>query len=410
MSLNLNKDIVIGSGTFTKVVQSSAFIDKTNFIYEFLTNRIEVILTTAPRRFGKTVIMNMVKLFLEIQLDEQNKIIKKEETYSYKVFTQQYRNKVLNISTANDLIRSHLACYPVIYLTFYDLKESKYVKVLKGIRSALYNSFEPHFHLKQSKELSSEQLIYLETYGSIEKFDKLDEEEIKRSLRLLCKLLYKHFKKRVYVLVDEYDGPVNFSIQTKSNDIDKINAILNSIYCSVFKDNEYLEKGFITGISDAVKTQCASGLNNITHFGFLKKHEFNQFYGFNQMEVNQLFMDFKIDPLKQKEAIFWYDGYTIESEETSNIFNVWSIINFVKSNQIKNYWPDTGNLSRSLFRITEIEILIENLIEDDFATFTPLEKLSVIDIKRLQELFDESHTFKLSEEYLTLFLSYFLLL
>ena len=117
MSLNPNKDIVIGSGTFTKVVQSSAFIDKTNFIYEFLTNRIEVILTTAPRRFGKTVIMNMVKLFLEIQLDEQNKIIKKEETYSYKVFTQQYRNKVLNISTANDSIRSHLTCYPVIFLT-----------------------------------------------------------------------------------------------------------------------------------------------------------------------------------------------------------------------------------------------------------------------------------------------------
>ncbi len=346
--------MLVGTDEFYDlVVNSDVFVDKSLMISEILQDSGKVILITRPRRWGKSLNMNMLQKFFEIEVDQYGNRLLLEQRVNNKLFVggrvdlglasgRKKLLKQLQIAQHSDIISEYQGQFPVISINFKDVKGSSYQEIESKIQMQIIKLYGRHRYLEQycqenAKLLSTSQKQQLTHYfnGNISKLD------IENSLGFLSELLFMHFGQKVYILIDEYDTPINSSYLEfghKSKEFEDVLKIFRGMFGSGLKTNPYLEKGVITGILRVAKANLFSDLNNVSEYSLLDE-DFSKFYGFTQDEVDGLLtiVPTSTDPEKIKD---WYNGYTFGGEV---IYNPWSIMQcLAHKGKLDHYWLDSG--------------------------------------------------------------------
>ncbi|NWO19642.1 AAA family ATPase [Leptotrichia sp. oral taxon 223] len=302
------KRLPIGISDFKRIIEESYYyVDKTGLISSILKDGANVNLFTRPRRFGKTLNMSMLRYFFDFENREENK----------KLFDN------LNISESE--YASEQGKYPVIFVSFKNIEENEWEDCyfeIKNLINKLYNDFEfIRKNLNQS-ELMEFDKIWL----------KQKEADWKNSLKILTKYLYDYYgKKKVVVLIDEYDTPIIQSYQ--AGYYKKAISFFKRFYGEALKDNEYLQFGIMTGILRIAKEGIFSGLNNLK-VNTIFSEKYSEFFGLTENEVIRAVKYYELE-YELEEVKKWYDGYQFGDSE---IYNPWSIINFLSAGQLRPYW------------------------------------------------------------------------
>lgn len=309
------KSLPIGISDYVRAQEEYYYVDKTLLIKEFLDKKPLVSLFTRPRRFGKTLNMDMLRVFFEI---------------SDKNTSKYFADK--NIWQCGEEYRSHQGKYPVIFLTFKDVKFDTWDVTIDKIRGLLQEEYGRHQELLNSDKLSQYEKEYFTKIISA----TANEVELTSSLERLSKMLASHYDKAPVIIIDEYDTPIQ---EGYSKDFyDEIIGFMRNFFSGAFKDNKNLSYGFLTGILRIAQESIFSGLNNLT-VNSLMDEEYDSFFGFTESEVKAMLSYYGVSD-KEEELKDWYDGYLFGSEE---IYNPWSVINYISKGCIPQaYWVNTG--------------------------------------------------------------------
>ena len=335
------KAVPVGIEDFERIVREDYYyVDKTLLIEELLINRAPVTLFTRPRRFGKTLNMSMLKCFFDVKNKEENK----------KLFE--------NLKIYNSEYMSEQGKYPVIFISLKDLKGDTWEKCFENLKKTMYKIFNKYEFVREKLNIVEKR-----------QFDKIweitgNERNFKTSLLDLSNYLNKYYGEKVIILIDEYDAPI-------INAFDKgyYNEAINffqTFYSSALKTNNSLKYGILTGITRIIKEGIFSGLNNLKVDTILNK-KYSEYFGLLESEVIEMLdyfgMKYKIEEVKE-----WYDGYIFGESE---VYNPWSIVNYIDNGEIKAYWANvSGNT------------LLENMLDhagesvyDDLKRFTDGESI-----------------------------------
>ena len=330
------KAVPVGIEDFERIINEDYYyVDKTMLIEELLINRAPVTLFTRPRRFGKTLNMSMLRYFFDVKDKEENK----------KLFE--------NLKIYNSEYMSEQGKYPVIFVSLKDLKEDTWEECLESIKDIMYKIFNEYSFLREKLNIVEKR-----------QFDKIweitgNERNFKTSLLDLSNYLNKYYGEKVIILIDEYDAPI-------INAFDKgyYNEAINffqTFYSSALKTNNSLKYGILTGITRIIKEGIFSGLNNLKVDTILNK-KYSEYFGLLESEVLEMLdyfgMKYKIEEVKE-----WYDGYIFGESE---VYNPWSIVNYIDNGEIKAYW---ANVSGNTLLENMLDHAGEN-VYDDLKRFT----------------------------------------
>ena len=309
------KALPIGISDYVRAQSEYYYVDKTLLIKEFLDKRPLVSLFTRPRRFGKTLNMDMLRVFFEIS---------KEDTSVY------FKNKA--IWQCGKGYTKHQGQYPVIFLTFKDVKFDSWEATIDKIKGLLQAEFGRHLELQNSDKLAE----YEREYFSKILEGKANEVDLTSSLENLSKMLCKHYGKAPIIIIDEYDTPIQ---EGYAKDFyDDIIGFMRNFFSGAFKDNKNITYGFLTGILRIAQESIFSGLNNLTVNSIMDK-DYDRFFGFTDLEVHKMMEYYDVSG-KYTELRDWYDGYLFGNTE---IYNPWSVINYISKGCIPQaYWVNTG--------------------------------------------------------------------
>ncbi|WP_341793678.1 MULTISPECIES: AAA family ATPase [unclassified Rickettsia] len=382
----------------TLLLNSDIFVDKSLMINELLEDSGEVILITRPRRWGKSLNMSMLQKFFEIEADENGVVLFEEDKVNHKLFIGGEvdlgikGNKILKpLKISNEkYAMDQQGQFPVILLNLKDVKGSSYQEIEKGIEKQIINLFINQRYLKKYYIINDNDLLDNVQKKQLERYfnGELTLEDIKDGLRFLCELLFKHFNQKVYILIDEYDTPINSAYVEFGNKQEEFNNVLKlfrGILGSSLKSNPYLEKGVITGILRVAKANLFSDLNNVREYTLLDK-PFSKFYGFTQKEVDELLtkVPTKTEPEKIKD---WYNGYNFGGEI---IYNPWSIMLCLSSEgTLDHYWLDSGGtgLIDKVLLSDEIQEDLQQLLEGKGITKKLYKQISFEEIENDKNTF-----------------------
>ncbi|MDD7078833.1 MAG: AAA family ATPase [Lachnospiraceae bacterium] len=309
------KPLPIGISDYVRAQSEYYYVDKTLLIKEFLDQKPLVSLFTRPRRFGKTLNMDMLRVFFEIS---------EEDTSRY--FTDEA------IWKCGEEYRSHQGKYPVIFLTFKDVKFGTWEATIDKIKGLLQEEYGRHQELTNSDKLSK----YEKDYFAKILEGTANEVELSSALEKLSKMLSAHYGKAPIIIIDEYDTPIQ---EGYSKDFyEEIIGFMRNFFSGAFKDNKNLSYGFLTGILRIAQESIFSGLNNLM-VNSVMDEAYDSFFGFTSEEVREMLNYYGVSE-KEGELKDWYDGYSFGSEE---IYNPWSVINYISKGCIPQaYWANTG--------------------------------------------------------------------
>ena len=309
------KPLPIGISDYVRAQSEYYYVDKTLLIKDFLDRKPLVSLFTRPRRFGKTLNMDMLRVFFEIS---------KENTGKY------FEDKA--IWKCGEEYRNHRGKYPVIFLTFKDVKFDTWEATIDKIKGLLQEEYGRHQELLASDKLSAYEKEY---FGKILD-SSANEVELTSALERLSKMLTSHYGKAPIIIIDEYDTPIQ---EGYAKDFyEEIIGFMRNFFSGAFKDNKNLSYGFLTGILRIAQESIFSGLNNLT-VNSVMDEEYDRYFGFTEDEVEQM-LDYYGVFEKEAELKEWYDGYLFGKEE---IYNPWSVINYISKGCIPQaYWVNTG--------------------------------------------------------------------
>ncbi|BBM57925.1 hypothetical protein JMUB4039_1907 [Leptotrichia trevisanii] len=302
------KRLPIGISDFKRIIEESYYyVDKTGLISSILKDGANVNLFTRPRRFGKTLNMSMIRYFFDFENREENK----------KLFNN------LNISESE--YASEQGKYPVIFVSFKNIEEDEWEDCYFEIRNLISNMYDEFSFIREKLD---ERKLY--EFDNI--WFKRDGADWKNSLKNLTKYLYDYYgKKKVVVLIDEYDTPIIQSYQ--AGYYKKAISFFKRFYGEALKDNEYLQFGIMTGILRIAKEGIFSGLNNLK-VNTIFSEKYSEFFGLTENEVIRAVKYYELE-YELEEVKKWYDGYQFGDSE---IYNPWSIINFLSAGQLRPYW------------------------------------------------------------------------
>lgn len=306
----------VGISDYRKAVSEYYYVDKTLMIRDFIDERPQVSLFTRPRRFGKTLNMDMLRVFFE----------KSEEDTS--VYFQD--KKIWNCGQE---YRSYQGKYPVIYVTFKDVKCDTWEAAYDFIAKILKNEFERHSELLDSDKLSCFEKKYITNVLN----GIADENDISMAFLNLSLMLHEHHGTAPIIIIDEYDTPIQQGYV--KGYYDKIVDFMRVLFSGGLKDNSHLSYGFLTGILRVAKESIFSGLNNIK-VNTILDNRYSQYFGFTSEEVKEM-ADYYGKPEKYEELCVWYDGYRFGKTE---IFNPWSVIGYFNNECVpQTFWQSTGS-------------------------------------------------------------------
>ena len=305
----------VGTTNYKKICEDSYYVDKTLLIKEILDEKVNVALFTRPRRFGKTLNMDMLRTFFEKTAEDTGRYFQDKKIW------QQ-----------GEKYTSHQGQYPVIFLSLKDIKARKWQYAFDALKYIISVEYMRHSELKRSSELEEADI---ELYNRIVK-NQAGYMEYVFSLQALSRMLHQHHKQAPVIIIDEYDTPIQEGFVNGYYD-DAVEFI-RSFFSAALKDNPHARQIVMTGILRIAKESIFSGLNNIRVFSVLDK-KFSEFFGFMTSEVQQMAAYYEqTDKLPELKA--WYDGYKFGDTE---IFNPWSVINYFSNNcQAMPYWVQTS--------------------------------------------------------------------
>lgn len=305
------KPLPIGIDDFKTIIEEDYYYaDKTKMIESLLDDGAGVTLFTRPRRFGKTLNMSMLNYFFNLKNKEENR----------KLFENLYISKSKYMNQQGE--------YPVIYLSFKDIKALNWEKcyfMTKRLITYLYNEFEFLREKLNKKDLSDFDKVWLDEEGA----------DWENSLKNLLRYLYEYHNKKVVVLIDEYDTPI---VSGYNNGYKKeVLDLYHSLYSTVLKSNMHLQFSVMTGILRIAKEGIFSGLNNLQVYNIFEKN-FSEYYGLTEEEVLEGLKYYNLE-YEKNDVKDWYDGYQFGNIE---VYNPWSIINFLDNGKLKPYWQGTA--------------------------------------------------------------------
>lgn len=310
------KPLPVGVSDYKVASSEYYYVDKTMLIKEFLDNRPLVSLFTRPRRFGKTLNMDMLRVFFE-KSDEDNSVY----------FTDKA------IWPYGKAYTAHQGRYPVIYFSFKDVKCSCWQETYEMITMLIAAEFRRHSDLASSDRLSDYEKGQ---FGRLAE-GKASSAEYQLSLNALSLLLHKHYGEKAVIIIDEYDTPIQQG--HTMGFYNEIIAFMRNFFSGGLKDNPHLAFGFLTGILRVAKESIFSGLNNLSIHSILDA-PYRSYFGFTKEEVRQM-LDYYGYGHKMDEVCAWYDGYRFGDME---IFNPWSVINYIAEGCFpKAFWQSTGS-------------------------------------------------------------------
>ena len=329
------KKVPIAVEDFKEIIkQDYYYVDKTKFIEDILNDGAKVKLFCRPRRFGKTLNMSTLNYFFDIKNKDENR----------KLFNGLY--------IENSPLIEEQGKYPVIFLSMKGISSTKFEDALDKIKDKISNLYINYSFLM---EVLNE--FEIDKFRDIAKGNS-NTAQLESSLLFLSKLLYKYYNQKVVVLIDEYDSPIMSAYE--KGYYNEMRDFLKSFYGDVLKTNEYLQMGVLTGIIRVAQAGIFSDLNNFISYTTLND-EYGQSFGLVEDEVKTMLDYYKIG-YEMLEVKKWYDGYSFGK---SDIYNPWSILNFVQFKELKSYWINTS----SNFMIRE---LLEHTGEEGLKT---LEKI-----------------------------------
>ena len=310
--------IPIGVSDYRLASTEYYYVDKTLLIRDILDERPLVSLFTRPRRFGKTLNMDMLRTFFELS---------EEDTSVY------FRNR--NIWKCGKKYHEYQGKYPVIFVSFKDVKCLTWEDTYANIRNLLQHEFERHLELMESPKLNSYDKKNLKTILDGE----ANTAEIEASFALLSELLHKHYEIAPIIIVDEYDTPIHQGYVRGF--YDSVIHFMRNLFSGGFKDNSHLSFGFLTGILKVAKESIFSGLNN-PKINTILDNRYSEYFGFTHEEVKDMAKYYQAED-KYPEICEWYDGYRFGN---TDIFNPWSVVNYFGNEcQPRAYWQSTGSNS-----------------------------------------------------------------
>ena len=323
--LRERRGLPIGTENFEKIIRNKNFyVDKTSFIEKIIKDSSDIKLFTRPRRFGKTLTLSMLKYFFDIEGRDENKELFKGLYISRSEY-MKYQGE-----------------YPVIFITLKDLKENTWEECLENISDimqSLYNDFE--FIREKLNEVERN------------KFNKIWTLEanttiLKKSLFNLIQYIYKYYGKKVVLLIDEYDSPLINAYE--KGYYSKAVSFFSTFYSTALKTNDNLQMGVLTGILKVVKEGIFSGLNNIKTYTVLDE-KYSDSFGLTEVDVEDAVREYglleNMDEVKR-----WYNGYKFGS---SDIYNPWSIVNYLDEGSLKAHWINTSSDTAILRLIREAD-------------------------------------------------------
>ncbi len=342
------KTVGIGLQDFRKIRDLNAFyIDKTKFIPEWWESKDEVTLITRPRRFGKTLMMSTVENFFSVD-HADGSLFESLEVWNHMEYRQLQ------------------GTYPVIMLSFSDIKENSYQEVRSKICESIVDLYNHYDFLARGELLNDREKEYFYKVSS-----DMPDSEVSISLRRLSGYLYKYYGKKTIILLDEYDTPV---LEAYTGGYwNELVTFTRSFFNATFKNNPYLERAILTGITRISKESIFSDLNNLKVVTTTSE-EYADCFGFTEDEVFSALEEYGMSDQKQ-EVKNWYDGFTFGS--LTDIYNPWSIINFLDTGKFQTYWANTSSnhLANELIQRgskdikTDLRIMFENMIHGWFADY-----------------------------------------
>lgn len=309
------KSLPVGISDYVRAQSEYYYVDKTLLIKEFLDKKPLVSLFTRPRRFGKTLNMDMLRVFFEIS---------EEETSKY--FTDKA------IWKCGEKYRAYQGKFPVIFLTFKDVKFNTWQDTINKIKNLLQAEYGRHQELLESSHLAE----YEKEYFSKVLNGTASEVDLSSALENLSRMLTAHYNKAPVIIIDEYDAPIQ---EGYSKDFyDEIIGFMRNFFSGAFKDNKNISFGFLTGILRIAQESIFSGLNNLS-VNSVMDDDYDQYFGFTSEEVHSM-MKYYGFTRKENELKEWYDGYRFGNTE---IYNPWSVINYISKGCVPlAYWVNTG--------------------------------------------------------------------
>ena len=333
--------IGIGESDFKMLrMQKLYFIDKSLYIKDIIDNTNKVVLVTRPRRFGKTLNMSMLKYFFDCDSKDSKELF-----------------KGLKIMEQGEKYTSQMGAYPCIYLTMKDLNVRKYEFMLMQLKTALMEIFFEKRYLLENEIPKGEKKVFNKILAA-----DINEMELLNSIRILTKLMFNYYSKPVMLFIDEYDVPLQTAyIEGYYEEAIKF---LRTFYVTTFKDNPYLKKTVLTGVSRVAKESIFSGANNFKVYTVLDD-EFADDFGITSEEVDKALKDFNLEGQKE-EVKKWYDGYRIGNVE--GIYNPWSLLNFLVDEKLVPYWVNTSSndlIKRTLKNSVTVKGKMERLLKGE---------------------------------------------
>ncbi len=335
------RTVAIGVQDFETIVTNNYFyIDKTDFIRGWWENGDSVTLITRPRRFGKTLNMNMVEKFFSLEYAGRSDLFEnlniwKEEKY-----------------------RKLQGTYPVIFMSFADVKETEFPSARKAICRNIKRLYNRHDFLLESDCLNEDEKdMYKKVDPEMENYIASD------SIRALADYLQRYYGKKPIILLDEYDTPMQEAYV--HGYWEEMVSFIRNLFNSTFKTNPYLERAIMTGITRVSKESIFSDLNNL-EVVTATSDKYADFFGFTQREVSDALKEFGLAD-REEEVKLWYDGFIFG--ETADIYNPWSILNFLDKKRFSTYWANTSSnsLVGKLIRegSKDVKIIMENLLKGE---------------------------------------------
>ena len=334
--------IAIGVSDFKMLrLKDNYFIDKSLFIKDIIDNQSVVVQIMRPRRFGKTLNMSMLKYYFDCTQKDSKKLF-----------------EGLKIMEQDEKYTSKLGAYPCIYITLKDVKGENYEEMMSALQTELVKIFKEHANLLKSEKLID---VEKEMFNTILNMNA-NNIQILNAIKLLVRLLNKEYGKPVLLLLDEYDVPLqNAYAQGFYKEAEQF---FKTFYVVTFKDNSYLEKAVLTGVSGLAKESIFSGANNFDVYTVLRT-EFSEDFGITSNEIEKVLSDFEVSQ-NLEEIKKWYDGYVIGN--TEGIYNPWSILNYLKNRELIPYWVNTSSndlIKLILKKSTTVKEKIERLLKDE---------------------------------------------
>ena len=333
------KKIPIGVENFKEIINNNCYyVDKTKFIEEILNDGSKIKLFTRPRRFGKTLNMSTIKHFFNIKNNEKNR----------KLFS--------NLDIEKSIYIKEQGQYPVIFISMKGIKDITWEEAKSSLKILISNLYSEFKYLLDN--LDEFDLPRFKKYLLAD----IDFANLKNALEFLTRVLYEKHKKEVILLIDEYDSPLISAYE--HNYYDEAINFFKVFYGEALKTNDYLKMGIITRIIRVIKAGIFSDLNNLRVYSILDK-QYSDFFGFTEKEVEKMLIDFNIE-YNLPEVKSWYDGYKFGDTE---VYNPWSILNFVQNRELEGYWIGTsGNfLIKEVLKDSnsEINISLEKLFNGE---------------------------------------------